>query len=187
MKHFTLTFLAIFMLISCSKDQPIISIEEEEDYYNCDNFFTSGDYTDFCTINTEVVNLIDSTIDGGGTVCRYIIPALDYDDQTDVAVSFLSLEDSDSAKNVFNARFTQSENDAESDTSAFHTEISLNGFKGYISEAQYANYGKIISVRNKNVLVTVACVFYFNWYEEIPCSYNTEQLTQLLKDVLDNM
>ena len=178
--------LVILVLLSCNKDEPTLSIENE-DYYDCDNFFDNGDYTSFCTINTDIVNISSETIDGGGTVCRYIIPPLDFDLQSESAVSFTSLQTSAQAILSYNSLKATSEDSAATDSLFFHTPTTVNGYEGFIGEGRYANYSKSVIVRYKNVLVTTRALYYKDWYDENPCNYETDQLITLMSAVLDNI
>ena len=178
-------FLLVFILSSCGKPE-VEPILENEDYYNCDDFFIEGDYSNVCNIDTTIPEITSETLDGGGTVCKYIFPALD-DTQIESGVSFISLEKSAQAEQAFESQRMQSETLAAEDSLRFHEEMKIGGLDGYVAEGQYANYSKSASVRYKNVLVTAAVIYYKNWYPDTPCNYETDELTALLAELIKNM
>ena len=190
MKHlfaFSFLFLA---LISCGKevlDSDKDPDPENEDYYDCTGFFLSGDYTSLCTVNTPLVNISDSTMDGGGTACAYIIPPLDANTQVETGVYFTSLPTSAVTQQYFENRRIYSDTSSITDSLKFHTDLVIDGQEAYVSEGNYANYAKTVTVKYKNVLVTVAVVYYYNWYPVTPCNFETAELTQMMSDVLSNM
>jgi len=187
-KLIALTILLI-SLIGCTKDENTTDdlITENEDYYNCTNFFTSGNYTSFCTIDTEIVNISDTIIDGGDTICTYIIPPLNADLEESTGVSFLSLQTTPQAQEYFNNRKTESETSAADNPKLFLTEVSINNHEGYVLEGQFANYSKSLVVRYKNVIVSAAVIYYKDWYPVAPCNYETSELTELMSSVLENL
>jgi len=177
--------LMLFTLFACKKTQ-VDPISENEDYYNCDDFFIDGDYSSICNIENALPDISSETIDGGGTVCKYIIPALD-DTQVDSGVSFVSLQTSSEAENVFNSQRLIVVNAAAEDSLRFHEDILIDGLDAFISEGQFANYSKSVTVRNRNVLVSTQAIYYKNWFPETPCTYQTDELIKLLTEVLENM
>ena len=180
--------LILLVFIGCKEnDEMEETVIENETYYDCSTFFDTGDYSAFCTINTSEINISKSTIDGGGTVCNYIIPALNPETEIETGVQFTSLETSEQAKRYFENNNTLLDTSAMNNPLRFHEEITIGEHEGYISEGQFANYSKSISVRYKNVFVTTAVVYYKDWYPVTPCNYETSELTKLMTAVIENM
>jgi hypothetical protein len=192
MKQLTIWSFALLILIGCKNktedpsEEPPTKVEGE-DYYNCSDFFLSGDYTSFCTIKTEKVVLSKSTIDGGGTVCGVVIPASYPEPEVGTAVQFLSLETTAQAASFFQSRKESATTAATDDPKKFYSDITIEGYGGFISEGQFANYSKSISIQYKNVLVTTSVVYYKEWLSTEPCNYTTNELTKLMTAVLKNM
>ena len=193
----TITILSILItLVSCKKDSTEDNSSSNtennntsiaEDYYDCTNFFDSGDYSSLCNINTSIPNDTVIDISGSGTVCSYVIPPLDTT-QVNSGIYFLSLETSDQAISMFDNRKTQSDTNSINDTSKFHTNTTISGYDGYISEGRFANYSKSVSVRYNNVIVTTSAVYYKDWFPlSAPCNYETPELISLMEVVLQNM
>lgn len=189
MKKLITFAMALSTLIGCKKDkEDSVTENETEDYYNCTDFFISGDYSDFCTVDTALVNISDATIDGAGTICAYIIPPLDTNTEVNTSVQFFSWESSEIAQGNFDFTKMESDSTATADSKKFFTEISIDGYEGYVYEGRYANYAKTIMVNYKNVNISTSVVYFKEWYPDVtPCNYDTDELTELMSLVLENM
>ncbi|WP_298476766.1 hypothetical protein [uncultured Maribacter sp.] len=189
MKSALLLPILLFSFISCSTNNDDQSEKEieSEDYYNCTNFFDQGNYTNYCTIDTELVNIFDTTIDGNGTVCNYIIPPLNEITEVATAVGFLSYESTSITIGNFDFRNEKAQSDADADDLIFYSEINIGDHNGYIIEGNYANYRKSIVIQYKNVIVSVTVIYFKDHFLTEPCNYSTEEMTKLMTKVLENM
>lgn len=190
MKNLILFALALCTLFACNKDNGDNqdTAAEAEDYYDCTDFFLTGDYSTFCTIETPIVTILKTTIDGSGTICGYTIPPLDGNTEVNTGVQFLSWETSDYAKGNFDFRKKEADSVAASDPKKVFTEITIDGYDGFIYEGQYANYAKQITINYKNVNVSTSVIYFKEWYPDVaPCNYETNELTKLMTLVIANM
>jgi hypothetical protein len=189
MKQLITLIMILFTLMGCSldtEDTVVVVIAENEAAYDCTDFFSTGDYREFCTIDTESVNILDSTIEDDGTVCNYVIPSLNNDVGT--SVSFTSLPTTAQATVAFRDRKMVSDSAAVVDPKKFHTVILVGDYEAFVSETRNANYAKRITVQYKNVLVTTGAIYFTAWFPVIPpCNYDTFELTILMTAVLEHM